>query len=833
MTIGHFSYTLAEVAKITGGELVHSFGEVVPVFTSLLTDSRQLASPDNTLFFAIKTARNDGHRYIAELVEKGVKCFVVSKLPEDIDTAVPGRGFVILPNPMQALQLLASYHRQRFSFPVVGITGSNGKTVVKEWVYQLLSEHFAVVRSPKSYNSQIGVPLSVWQMDASHQYAVFEAGISEPGEMELLKNIIRPDVGLFTNLGPAHSENFINQEQKAGEKLKLFVNVETLVYCLDHAAIQAAVIKSQLFQRIKLFTWSKKQQADLQIVSISKIERKTIISGIYQSNTLSIEIPFTDDASVENAIHCWSLLLLLGLPHALIADGMPRLNAVAMRLELKEGINNCTLINDTYNSDFQSLSIALDFLNQQKQHRGKTLILSDIFESGVAEDELYRQIAALIEGKGVNRLIGIGPAISRQAALFQCQKQFFVSTSAFIDQFLPLNFQHQTILLKGARAFGFERISQLLQQKAHETVLEINLNGLIANLNYYRSKLHPDVKIMLMVKAFGYGSGSFEIASALQFHQVDYLAVAYADEGVELRKAGIQVPIMVMSPDEHSFDTMLVNKLEPEIFSFRTLQLLIEAMARQPEHGNMVPIHLKFDTGMRRLGFEANDVVELVHVLKKHPALFVKSVFSHLAASDKPEHDAFTNIQIATFIEICGQLKELIGYNFDRHMLNSAGINRFSEAHFEMVRLGIGLYGVNTTDNDAHKLSNVAALKTIVSQLKTVKAGQSIGYNRSSFVQRDSLIGVIPIGYADGFPRALSNGIGSVFIKGTAVPVIGDVCMDMCMIDVTDVHVQEGDEVIVFDHQHSVSDLARAAGTIPYEILTRISRRVKRVYFQE
>lgn len=833
MTIGHFPYTLPEVAAIMGGELIHSQAQELPAITTLLTDSRQLAAADNTLFFAIKTARNDGHRYINELVQKGVRCFVVSKVPDEFLTDTSGLGFIVVSSPLHALQQLAAYHRKRFGFPVVGITGSNGKTVVKEWAFQLLNEHFPIVRSPKSYNSQIGVPLSVWQMDSTHQLAVIEAGISEPGEMELLRNIIRPDIGIFTNLGPAHSENFINQEQKAGEKLKLFVNVETLIYCLDHSVIHTAIIRSQLYLRIKPFTWSRKQSADLQIVSVKKADRKTTITGIFKEDQLSIEIPFTDDASVENAIHCWCLLLVLGLSHSQIAAGMPRLNAVAMRLELKEGINNCILINDTYNSDFQSLSIALDFLNQQKQQRGKTLILSDIFESGVAEDELYRQISLLVEGKGVNRLIGIGPAISRQSGLFRCEKQFFTSTSAFIDQFSPQSYQHQTILLKGSRAFGFERISQLLQQKAHETVLEINLNGLISNLNYYRSKLPTDVKIMLMVKAFGYGSGSFEIASALQFHQVDYLAVAYADEGVELRKAGIQVPIMVMSPDEHSFDTMLVNNLEPEIFSFRTLQLLIEAMERQPEHGNMVPVHIKFDTGMRRLGFEADDINELIRVLRNHPALFVKSVFSHLSASDKPEHDAFTRDQINQFQSLCAQLKYEIGYSFDRHILNSAGISRFPEAHFEMVRLGIGLYGVDTTSDDSLKLSNVAALKTIVSQIKTVKAGQSIGYNRSSFTIRDSRIGVIPIGYADGFPRTLSNGAGQVFIKGKAAPVIGDVCMDMCMIDLTDVPALEGDEVIVFDQHHSVSDLARAAGTIPYEILTRISRRVKRVYFQE
>ncbi|HMM10476.1 MAG TPA: bifunctional UDP-N-acetylmuramoyl-tripeptide:D-alanyl-D-alanine ligase/alanine racemase [Bacteroidales bacterium] len=823
-------YTLSQIAAIVKGTLVEQHDNDL-LITDLLIDSRQLFQPDTTLFFAIQSKRNDGHKYIPELISKGVKAFVVSRIPEQLPDE--GVSFIVVDQPVRALQLLAMAHRRRFSIPVIGITGSNGKTVVKEWLYQLLSDDYAIVRSPKSYNSQIGVPLSVWQMNLSHQLAIFEAGISEPGEMERLQEIIQPTIGIFTNIGSAHSENFINDQQKAGEKLKLFTKVETLIYCADQSEIQTAFIRSQLQQNLRTFTWSRHQKADLRISQIDMQSNQTRISAIYQNQTLELVIPFTDEASIENSINCWCLMLLLGYGHELVSQRFRHLSPVAMRLELKDGINQCTIINDSYNSDVQSLAIALDFLNQQQKDRRKTVILSDIFQSGMSEPELYGSIARLLEARGISHLIGIGPAISRQSHQFGMQKDFFLSTGDFLTNYPISSFHNTIILLKGARLFSFEKISAILQQKLHETVLEINLNHLIQNLNYYRTLIQPGTRIMLMVKAFGYGSGGYEIAGALQFHQADYLAVAYVDEGIELRKAGITMPIMVMSPEELSFDALLLYGLEPEIYSFRVLGLLEDAIARLETPGRQVRIHLKFDTGMHRLGFSPGDAEALGRRLAAHPNIRVQSIFSHLAASDKPEHDDFTRRQIAVFDSIHQQLSAYIPYHYDRHILNSAGISRFPEAHYEMVRLGIGVYGIPVGKTQPEPLKHVVSLRSVISQIRHVPSGESIGYNRSSFTCRESVIGVVPIGYADGLPRSLSNGKGRLFIHGKPAPIIGDVCMDMCMVDLTGIDAAEGDEVIVFDESFPVTDLAADAGTIPYEILTRISRRVKRIYYQE
>ncbi|MBK9291412.1 MAG: bifunctional UDP-N-acetylmuramoyl-tripeptide:D-alanyl-D-alanine ligase/alanine racemase [Bacteroidetes bacterium] len=826
-------YSIGQIATIVNGRLVQRQSTEFSV-SQLLIDSRLLLQPGETLFFAFQTKRNDGHRYIAELISKGVRAFVVSRLPEEeLNDLPPETAFIVVDHPLKALQMLAAAHRSRFHIPVIGITGSNGKTVVKEWLYQLLADDLRVVRSPKSYNSQIGVPLSVWQINEEHQLAIFEAGISEPGEMDRLQEIIQPTIGIFTNIGPAHSENFINNQQKAGEKLKLFTKSETLIYCADHPEVQAAIIRSRLQQRIRTFTWSRHHQADLEVLSVERYTRQTRLSARYKQKQIELVIPFTDEASIENSLHCLSLMLLLGYHEEVIAERFMHLSPVAMRLELKDGINQCTIINDSYNNDVQSLSIALDFLNQQSHDRRKTLILSDIYQSGLSEPELYASIARMLEAKGIDHLIGIGPAISRQGHQFAMQKDFFPSTSAFLSSF-PLNkFHNTTILLKGARLFGFEAIGAMLQQKLHETVLEINLNNLIDNLNYYRSLLRPGTRVMLMVKAFGYGSGGFEIAGALQFHKADYLAVAYADEGIELRKAGITMPIMVMSPEAQSFDALLLYDLEPEIYSFRVLGLLEEAIARMEDPARKVRIHLKFDTGMHRLGFGPSDVHTLASRLAGHPNIVIASIFSHLAASDDATHDAFTLNQIEVFNAIHSQLSVLLPYSYDRHILNSAGISRFPQAHFEMVRLGIGVYGIPVSKTQPEPLKNVVSLRSIISQLRHVPAGESVGYNRSSYTVQPSLIGVVPVGYADGLPRALSNGKGKLYVKGKPAPIIGDVCMDMCMIDLTGHDVKEGDEVIVFDASYPVSLLAADAGTIPYEILTRISRRVKRVYYQE
>lgn len=828
----HQLYTLREIASVIHGDLIHDKGENHTV-SELLIDSRQLNNPEQTLFFAIVTSRNDGHRFVKELYDKGVRSFVIQPKVIDYDS-LPDAIFVCADDSLSALQLLAENHRRRFDIPVIGITGSNGKTIVKEWLFQLLNPDKNIVRSPKSYNSQIGVPLSVWKMESRHELAIFEAGISMQGEMQKLQSVILPDIGIITNIGQAHNENFESLKQKAYEKLKLFSSSKKLFYCTEYPEIVAAFNDCDWKTNIETFTWGLGEQNNLQIQSTGIAGNHTIILATYSNRKVSITIPFIDKASIENAIHCWAFMLDMNYSDVVISQRMMQLLPVAMRLELKEGINNCTIINDGYNSDINSLAIALDFLNQQNQHSNKTVILSDILQSGQSENDLYAGIARMLSAKGINKIIGIGPAIHRQSAFFKMEKSFYSSTENYLSQFRSDHFSNETILLKGARTFEFEKIVKRLQQKAHETVLEIELNNLVANLNYYRSKLQSGVKIMAMVKAFGYGSGGFEIAKTLQFHHVDYLAVAYADEGIELRKSGITLPIMVMSPEEHSLESMISNNLEPEVFSFRVLDFLLQTL----QNGNHLPsskinVHIKLDTGMHRLGFMENEIPRLIEKLISNPELCVKSVFSHLAASDSIEHDEFTHNQISKFLAMSNMLSEKLPQSFIRHILNSAGITRFADAGFEMVRLGIGLYGVPNTEEEKDSLQTVLSLKSTITQIKNLPENESVGYNRSSYTERPSRIGIVPIGYADGLSRLLSNGKGKLWVNGKESKIIGSVCMDMCMIDLTDIDAEEGDAVVIFDSRHPIEIIARDSETIPYEILTRISRRVKRIYFQE
>jgi Alr-MurF fusion protein len=827
------NYTLSFIAGITGGECILQHADDA-IMLHLLTDSRKIVSPASSLFFAIKGDRRDGHDFIQDLHHLGVRNFVVAN--KEVVSKFSDSNFIVCDQPLTALQKLAAFHRSNFNFPVIAITGSNGKTIVKEWLYQLLREDYHIVRSPKSYNSQIGVPLSVWQMKSDNDLAIFEAGISQTGEMKSLEAIIRPDTGIFTNIGSAHDENFGSTTEKIKEKLQLFINCKSLVYCKDYQQIHDLVGDGiTLPGQRTYFTWSRKVKADLQIGRISKGNGETEIQGIFKNRFINIHIPFSDDASIENAILCWAYLLFLNYDQDVIAERMSLLSPVAMRLEMKEGINQCSIINDSYNSDLGSLTIALDFLNQQKQHTKRTVILSDILQSGKDELALYESVSELLSKKGVNRLIGIGTAINRQKDLFPMEKRFFLSTEEFLKSYSANWFSNETILLKGARMFGFEQISKVLQQKAHETVLEINLNAVVHNLNYYRSRLKPETKIMVMVKAFSYGSGSFEISNMLQFHHVDYLAVAYADEGVELRKGGITLPIMVMNPEEQSFETMVNYKLEPEIYSFRVLQQFSELLKRKSEElqGARFPIHLKIDTGMHRLGFDEQDINELVVRIRNNRYLKIAGVFSHLAASDEAMHDGFTKHQADQFKKMADQISSHFSYKICQHLLNSAGIIRFPEYQFDMVRLGIGLHGIAASPHEQKHLQMVATLKTTISQIKTVKANDSIGYSRRGMVQRDSQIATVAIGYADGLNRRLGNGVGSMLVQGKKCPIVGSVCMDMTMLDITDVEAKEGDEVIVFGPGYTILDMAKDLGTIPYEVLTAVSQRVKRVYFHE
>ena len=825
----HQFYSLTKVAEIVNGQLFGASDE--RKISDLLIDSRHLMDPNQALFFALQSHRNDGHKYIEELYEKGVRAFVVKQRPE---ASCPEAAFIVVADTLKALQALASYHRQQFSIPVIGITGSNGKTIVKEWLYQMLSPDYNIVRSPKSYNSQVGVPLSVWQMNESSELAIFEAGISEPDEMMALQDIIRPTIGVFTNIGQAHEENFINHAQKVGEKMNLFTKAESLVYCMDYSEIQQVVMRSGMSSKVKLFTWSRKfEEADLMVKEVVVGEKQTQVQCLYKGASLSFTIPFADAASIENAIHCIAVGLLMKMSPELIAERLLSLTSIAMRLEIKAGMNNCTIINDYYNSDVNSLSIALDTMKQQHQHQRNVVILSDILQSGRSEMDLYAEIAQLLKTKGVDMLIGIGEGISRQANKFDMERYFYPNVADFLAHFPFSKFNNQTILLKGARAFEFEQIGMELQEKAHETVLEINFNHLVNNLNHFRSKIKPETKLMVMVKAFGYGSGNLEVSNVLQYHNVDYLTVAFADEGVELRRAGINLPIMVMSPEVNSYDNIIKYHLEPEVFSFRNLEFIEKALENLalPE-AHPLNVHIKLDTGMHRLGFSLGELPELIHRIQANPMLHVKSVFSHLATADNPAEDAFTLSQIHCFEEGSAMIREAFPQAI-RHILNTAGISRFPQYQFDMVRLGIGLYGVSTCEADKGMLQPVVSLKTTINQIKRIPAGDSIGYNRHGHAVHDMCIGIVPIGYADGLSRLLGNGNGKFYVNGRQVPVVGDICMDMCMLDLTDVEATEGDTVVIFDAEHDINDIARACQTIPYEIMTRVSQRVKRVYYQE
>ncbi len=771
----------------------------------LLLDSRRGYAPATSLFFALKGSRRDGHQFIPELYKKGVRAFIIS---EAIDIAVfPEAAFLLVKDTLSALQQLATHHRKQFNIPVIGITGSNGKTIVKEWLYQLLHEDFNIVRSPKSYNSQIGVPLSVWQMNEYNTLAIFEAGISKPGEMEKLEKIIQPTIGVLTNIGEAHSEGFKNEKQKTEEKKILFRN---------------AIVPKPLT-----------------IIEIDKKSASTVISARidkYNTDTITIEIPFTDDAAVQNAVTCWQILLFLHLPYEVITSRMKQLQPINMRLELKKGINNCSVINDSYSADLSSLNIALNFLDNQSAGTKKAVVLSDFLQSGLADDELYKQIAITIQNHAINKIIGIGEKISKflpkafaSSAVLQ---EYFPTTESFIQHYRFSLFKEETVLIKGARVFEFEKIIQLLEQKVHQTVLEINLNALAHNLKEYQQLLNPTTKIMAMVKAFAYGSGGAEIAGVLQYHKVDYLGVAYADEGVELRKAGISLPLMVMNPEANAFEAIVENNLEPELYSLELLHsfdLFLKAEGLQ-----QYPVHIEIETGMNRLGFSVNDIELLGNALLSTPSFKIQSCFSHLAGSEEKEQDSFTEEQAKKFKKAANELQSKLGYSFIKHIANSAAAIRHPQLQMDMVRLGIGLYGVDSADSHQLNLQTVATLKSTVAQLKKLKPGESVSYNRKGIVKRDSIIATIRIGYADGYPRRLGNGIGKIWIKGKLAPVIGTVCMDMIMIDVTDIPgVQEGDDVVVFGNQLPVQRVAEWANTIPYEIMTSVSQRVKRVYYEE
>ncbi|MDB5288499.1 MAG: bifunctional UDP-N-acetylmuramoyl-tripeptide:D-alanyl-D-alanine ligase/alanine racemase [Mucilaginibacter sp.] len=816
------TYSINDVKQIIGAT-----GNIIAdcTISVLVTDSRRIINPAASLFFALSN-RRDGHLFIADAYTAGVRNFVVNHQP---DTIMPDANFLIVKDVLTALQELATHHRKQFNIPVIGITGSNGKTIVKEWLYQLICHEENIVRNPKSYNSQIGVPLSVWQMNAAHNLGIFEAGISTINEMDKLEAIIQPTIGVLTHIGTAHDEGFESRDEKIKEKLKLFKNCKQIIYNYD----QLVDYKDELKSR-DCFTWSRKfDLADLYVFSETTISGRYYLRAMYKEEEIECLVPFRDEASIENAIVCWAVMLAMGYSASDADESIEKLSAVSMRLELKHGVNDCSVIDDSYNSDIQSLEIALNFLDQQNQHQKKTLILSDIYQSGLERGALYKQVAQMIKDKQVDRFIGVGTALKEYKDCFNLpDMHFYDDTASLLKDLTKLHLRQETILIKGSRSFQFERVSRALVQKAHETVLEINLNTLLSNLNFYKAKLKPGVKLMAMVKAFSYGSGTFEVANILQYNKVDYLAVAYTDEGIALREAGITLPIMVLNPEPLAYDKLTANKLEPVIYSFG----LLDEFVKYAQETDIVeyPVHIKIDSGMHRVGFEDHEVDTLCDLLEVNEYVHIQSVYSHLAASDAEQHDLFTLKQIGIFEKACTQIEDTLDYKVIKHISNTSGIIRWPTAQYDMVRLGIGLYGVDAAVSpDDSGLKPIATLKTTVSQVKKVSAEETIGYNRNGSLKTDGKIATVRIGYADGYRRAFGNGVGKMLVNGVLVPTVGNVSMDMCMLDVSAAEVKEGDEVIVFNEQLRIEELAQQIGTIPYEILTNVSERVKRVYFYE
>lgn len=785
----------------------------------LVIDSRKSLLSEQAMFFAISGVRHDGHQFISQLYSSGMRQFVIEhSIPLN---KFPEANFLLVKSATLALQALARFHRRSFNIPVIGIAGSNGKTIIKEWLYQLLSGDFKIVKNPGSYNSQLGVPLSVWQMQAHHQLGIFEAGISRPGEMENLEKIIKPSIGIFTNIGSAHDEGFSNRKEKACEKLKLFTHVEKLLYCSDNLELHEEVKKTA----ISTISWGFHAEAEYRVK-----QQDSHITIVGNNQEFEFQLPFTDKASTENALHCIILMLHFKYSTQQIQDRIQLLRSVPMRLELKQGINNCQIIDDSYNNDLGGLQISLDFMGSL-QKKQKTLIFSDVLQTGLDDHALATRIAEIVFQSGVQKLIGIGPVLARHQDLFKrknLEAYFYENTEVALEAISWDAFNREIILVKGARVFQFEKIVARLQRKIHGTRMEIDLNKMVHNLNFFKSRLNPGVKLMVMVKAFAYGSGSEEVANLLQYHRVDYLGVAYTDEGVELRKNQISLPIMVMNPTEETYSALISNNLEPVIYSLASLRSLVDFL-----HGRLCLIHLEIETGMHRLGLEDHNLDEVISILKVNRNISIASVFSHLAGADESKHDDYSKTQWKLYQSGYHKISTELGVNPIRHLLNSPGILRMPHYQMDMVRLGIGLYGVNPTTDQFVQLQPVATLKTVISQIKKIKGGESVGYGRWGKADHDMTLATIAIGYADGFSRSFSRGAGSVLVKGKRAPVIGNVCMDMTMIDVSGIEVQEGDEVIIFGEGLSIHEVAASIKTIPYEILTNTSERVKRVFFAE
>ena len=815
-------YTLADVASALNAELV---GNNKSQVNNLSIDSRVLGKNNKTLFFALKTTKNDGHRYIQELIDRGVVNFVVEKIPDLKDNKA---NFVVVDNSLIALQKLAKWKRNLSSLKTIGITGSNGKTVVKEWLYQLLKKDFSIVRSPKSFNSQVGVPLSVWNIKSDNNLGIFEIGISKLNEMDVLEEIVHPEIGIFTNIGNAHSENFENLEEKIIEKIKLFKNSEKLIY-KNEGKLGELIRESELLKHVEKLSWSLKSKSDLQILGVLKGKTTSTITGLYKLEVSTIEIPFIDNASVENAVTSWLLMLDLGYSNKDISERMLLLSPIEMRLEQLEGNNNCTVINDGYSFDLNSLKIALNFLDTQIQHSKRVVIISNIEQSGVVPKRLYKEVADLTKEYKIDKIILVGNEISEHKKMFYSDKIYcFENTESLLKSINSIELKDEVILVKGARSFRFERVVKLLAKKTHDTVLEVNLSAIVRNLNFFKSQLKPTTKMMVMVKAFSYGGGSYEIANVLQYHNADYLAVAYADEGKALRDAGISTPILVLNPEVSSYQTLINYNLEPEIYSLRVLTEFQKVL-----EGKQFSIHIKIDSGMHRLGFQNDNISDLLENLSQNNNINVKSIFSHLSSADDLEESNFTKQQANYLQEAYNLITEKLEYKPILHLLNSVGIINYPQYQYDMVRVGLGLHGITNNKEAQQFLEPVTSLKTVISQIRSISEGESVGYNRRYISSKKMKIATLPVGYADGIDRRWGNEIGEVIINNSRAKIIGIIAMDMLMVDVTEIECNEGDEVEVFGENISVVEMSEKISTIPYEILTKISPRVKRIYFQE
>jgi alanine racemase len=818
-------YSLDHIASVAGGIIAGKRGIEIG---NIIIDSRSFFNTRETLFIALEGPNHDGHRFIEGLYKRGVRGFMVSKdylIPDDIKDA----GFVFVEDTLRSFQKIAAFHRDSFTGKVIGITGSNGKTIVKEWLGQVLGNYATVSRSPKSFNSQVGVPLSVLMMDADQEYHILEAGISRPEEMRFLEEIIKPDIGILTNIGDAHQENFKSLTDKVNEKLLLFKDSKAIVFNGDDELVRNSISSSFHGSGKEFLTWSFSREADLRITDYHVTGAATILKADYRGKQLEVAVPFTDQASIQNIMHIWLTCCYLDIPEDIIMNSLGDLESVAMRLEQKEGIGGCALINDYYNADLHSLSIAIDLLINQLPQKKKSIIISELLQTGLGTEELIDQLNALIHDKDLYRIIGIGELFTGYREKFEFKLQSFADTDSFLDKFDFSSFRDEAILLKGARKYKFERISRRLEKRVHNTYVEVSMGNLLHNLDYFRSRVSRGTRIMAMVKAASYGSGTHEIGKFLAHHRIDYLGVAFADEGVLLRESGIDVPVMVMNPGLNSFDILIENRLEPEIFSIQTLNGFLQA-ARGAGVRNY-PVHIKIDTGMHRLGFQPDEINELLSTINSQSTIKIESVFSHLSSADDPASDNFTIRQADIFSKVCNEIKSSVNYDFLRHLVNTSGIIRFPEYHFEMVRLGIGLYGIDTSWQA--DLKPVVSLKSVITQVHSLSKNEPVGYGNSGKMSADGRIAVIPAGYADGIDTRLGNGKGRFIVNGSTVPTVGRICMDMCMLDISTVEAAVGDEVIIIGKGAELHDMASELNTIPYEILTRIPQRVKRIFLFE